>query len=224
MSDKSKGTVRKRVGKLISEQGFQPGMELHEGDMDLYTALRMIRVNLISTIDVLDDLMDTQDLEAAEELPEGPEDVSGNELQVGDRVEFNISSPDLYELFKGTVMLDEVKYFIKSDDGLNFIIDSELLNLHKMEEIVPDTGRFKKTSKLSEITEDMAFGYAAEDIPGGGAGVVNQGPMGYTDKSIWVCSRCNTFITNLERKHLSNGRCDECEYPLEQYEKVSWRP
>ena len=191
MSDKSKGTVRKRVGKLISEQGFQPGMELHEGDMDLYTALRMIRVNLISTIDVLDDLMDTQDLEAAEELPEGPEDVSGNELQVGDRVEFNISSPDLYELFKGTVMFDEVKYFIKSDDGLNFIIDSELLNLRILNKDPPQPV---------------------------------SSPMGYTDKSIWLCPHCMTVITNLEREHLSNGRCDECEYPLEQYEKVSWRP
>lgn len=49
--------------------------------------------------------------------------------------------------------------------------------------------------------------------------------MGYTDRSIWLCPRCLTIITNLEYRHLNlNGCCEECETKLEQYEKVEWRP
>lgn len=45
--------------------------------------------------------------------------------------------------------------------------------------------------------------------------------MGETNRSIWVCHRCFTVITNMEYEHLNkDGCCKECGNVLNQYEEV----
>lgn len=45
--------------------------------------------------------------------------------------------------------------------------------------------------------------------------------MGETNRSLWVCPRCFTVITNMEYEYLNkDDRCAECGDRLEHHKKV----
>lgn len=142
------------------------------------------------------------ELKRAAELIKGmgskpqPEDINGNRLEIGDKVGFTIAGPDANNYLQGVVCLRDNGYWVYCGTPGLIRIDNDLLNLHK-------------------LTEDAESDDRAQTDEG----------IAMTDRSIWLCPRCVTAITNLEYVHLNrNGLCDECDTVLEQYEKVEWRP
>lgn len=152
------------------------------------------------------------ELKRAAELIKGmgsrpPKDIDGNRLEIGDKVGFTIAGPDANNYLQGKVCRRDNGYWVYCGTPGLIKIDNDLLNLHKLTD---EPGlKSPECSVCDEVADDRAQ---------------TRSVMGYTDKSIWLCPRCVTAITNMEYVHLNrNGLCDECDSVLEQYEKVEWR-
>lgn len=72
--------------------------------------------------------------EPADELQDNPEDIDGNELNVGDRVSFTIAGPDVHNYHEGIVTLEGETYCAQSGNDL-FILDDDLLELRLMDKL-----------------------------------------------------------------------------------------
>lgn len=96
------------------------------------------------------------------------------------------------------------------------------VELRRAADLIKSMGSKPEDAKSDEYDPESKFDLLSNPLP---QRAQTGGMMGYTDKSIWLCPRCVTVITNLEYVHLNrNGCCEECETKLEQYEKVAWRP
>lgn len=70
--------------------------------------------------------------EPALEMLDNPEDIDGNELDVGDHVSFIIAGPDAHNYHEGIVTLEGETYCAQSGNDL-FILDDDLLELKLLE-------------------------------------------------------------------------------------------
>ena len=146
-----------------------------------------------------------------------PEDIDGNRLKVGDMVGFTIAGPDANNYLQGTVCLVDGAHCVYCGTPGSFRINNDLLNLHKLPDDEPGLRGWDCHTIV--LDEGIGTGDAESDDRAQTGDVI-----GMTDKSIWLCPRCFTAITNLEYVHLKrSGCCTKCDTELEQYEKVNWR-
>ena len=146
-----------------------------------------------------------------------PEDIDGNRLKVGDMVGFTIAGPDANNYLQGTVCLVDGAHCVYCGTPGSFRINNDLLNLHMLPDDEP--GLRGRECHTIVVDEGIGTGDAESDVR-----AQTRGEIVCTARSIWLCPVCVTAITNQEYVHLNlKGCCEDCDSPLEQYEKVNWR-